>query len=260
MTEYLTREQRAELERQLGGQGGLTEEQAQEAMNEGMQMARADMQRNGEQEMLREYGFGSVEELLGAYDRMKAAVGDLRGMLEQLLALEKADRTAAEMDALHPEYAVRRRIELELRPMREQMKRAARSRMIQQDWMDSAAQMRDLEALLPEIAEYIMRNPRYAGESDGLARAYDAVRSKKYRGEEELLLDPAFIERMAGSEPVKEAVLRAHMEELRRGGGIPQSVGAGSEAGKTPLTGRKPITGMEQAKKRLEAMLGVQQR
>lgn len=255
MTEYLTEEQRAELERQLAG--GMTEEQAQEAMNEGMRMAQADMQQAEADRLLQEYGFGSMEELLAGYERTQAAVRELREMLNQLLMLEKADRTAAELDVRHPEYAVRRQIELELKPMREQMRKNARSRMIQQDWIDSAAQMRDLERLMPEIAEYIMRNPRYAGESDGLMRAYDAVRSGKYRGEEEMLLDPGFVERMAGNEQVKQAVLKAYLEEIRRGG-IPQSVGAGQEAGKTPLTGRKPITGMEMAKKRLEAMLGVQ--
>lgn len=255
MTEYLTREQRAELERQLAG--GMTEDQAQEAMAEGMRMAQADMQQEAQNELLREYGFGSMEELLAGYECTQAAMRELREMLNQLLVLEKADRAAAELDPRHPEYAVRRQIDMELRPMREQMRKAARGRMIQQDWIDSAAGMYDLERLMPEIAEYIMRNPRYAGESDGLMRAYDAVRSGKYRGEEELLMDPAFIERMAGNEQVKQAVLKAHLEEIRRGGGIPQSVGAGQEAGKTPLTGRKPITGMEMAKKRLEAMLGV---
>ena len=72
---------------------------------------------------------------------------------------------------------------------------------------------------------------------------------------DELLADPDFIQMMAGNEQIKEAVLKAHMEEIRKGGGVPQMIGAGSEIGKTPVTGRKPITGMEMAKKRLEAML-----
>ena len=56
-------------------------------------------------------------------------------------------------------------------------------------------------------------------------------------------------------ERVRQAVLRAHLEEVYREGEAPQSIGSGMETGKTPLTGRKPITGMEMAKKRLEAML-----
>ena len=178
-------------------------------------------------------------------------------MLQQLTALERADRTAAELDALHPEYVVCRRMEAELRPMKEQARRTARSRMIQQDWQDSAAGMADLERMLPEIAEYIMRNPRYADESDGLQRAYDAVRSAKYRNEEAMLTDPEFIARMAENEQIREAVLRAHLDEIRRSDRVPQAVGVGAETGKTPVTEKKPITGMEQAKKRLEAALGA---
>ena len=257
MKDYLTEEQRAELVRQLDGGQELTEEQAQQAVEDGARMAQADMAQAAEGDMLREYGFENVQQALTAYERTQAAVAELKEMLNQLLAMEKAERTAAELDARHPEYAVRRQIELELRPMREQMNRAAKNRLIQREWQDSAAQMRDLERLLPEIAEYIMRNPKYSAESDGLMRAYDAVRSGKYRDEEDLRADPAFIERAAGDERVREAVLKAHLEEIRRGGGVPQSIGAGAEAGKTPLTGRKPITGMDQAKKRLEAMLGV---
>lgn len=263
MAEYLTKEQREELERQLaagdetGGGQVLTDEMAQQAMMDGARMAQADSGQEDEKRLLAEYGFADVREVLAAYERTQAAVMELKGMLNHLLDMEKAERAAAELDAKHPEYAVRRQIEAELRPMREEMARVMKNRMIQRDWQDSAAQMKDLERMLPEIAEYIMRNPKYAGESDGLRRAYDAVRSGKYRDEEELLLDPAFIDRMAGDGRVREAVLKAHLEEIRRGGGVPQSVGAGAEAGKTPLTGRKPITGMDQAKKRLEAMLGV---
>lgn len=254
MKEYLTPEQRAELERQLQ-EGGLTDEQAEAAFEQGARMAQADGAREEERRLLAEHGFEGVGDLLDAWKRTTQAVSELRSMLEQLTALEKADRTAAELDALHPEYAVRRRIELELRPMREQARQAARARMIQQDWKESALKMRDLEQLLPEIAEYIMRNPRYADESEGLMRAYDAVRSARYRDEEELLSDPEFVARMAGNGQIREAVLRAHLEELRKNGSVPQPVGAGSEGGKTPVTGKKPITGMEQAKKRLEAAL-----
>lgn len=255
MTEYLTREQRAELERQLGGE--VTEEQKRQALIEGARSAEQDEARQADLEALREAGFESVRQMAEAYERTQAAVSELREMLNHLLTMEKAEQTTAELDVRHPEYAVRRQIELELRPMREQMNRTAKNRMIQRSWQDSAAQMRDLERLLPEIAEYIMRNPKYADESDGLTRAYDAVRSGKYRAEEDMLLDPAFVERMARDERVRSAALKTYLEELRRGGEVPQSIGAAAEAGNTPVTARKPITGMEQAKKRLEAMLNA---
>lgn len=255
MKEYLSPEQRAELERQLQ-EGDLTPEQAEKALLQGAQMAREDEEHGQEQKLLNEHGFESVEQLLEAWQRTGAAVRELRAMLEQLTALEEADRTAAELDVMHPEYAARRQIERELRPMREQAKQAARNRMIQQDWMESAAQMQNLEGLMPEIAEYILRNPRYAGESDGLRRAYDAVRSAKYRDEEAMLADAAFIGRMAADRRVREEVLRAHLEEILRSGSIPQSVGMEGERGKTPVSEKKPVSGMEQAKRRLEKLLG----
>lgn len=265
MTEYLTAEQRAELERQLGG--GLTEEQAQAAFQEGARMAQEEMggAGRGEPEMLmlsdedrafmKKYGFDSLENIRAIFRSMQDVIGMQRELINELREIERADATAAALDARHPDYAAGRLFEMELRPVRDRAMTAARNRMIQQDWMMSAAGMRDLERLLPEIAEYIMEHPRYAEDSEGLTRAYEAVRSRKYRDTDELLTDPEFIRAMAESEPVKEAVLRAHMEEIRRGGKVPQAVGAGSEAGKTPLTGRKPITGMEMAKKRLEYML-----
>lgn len=265
MAEYLTKEQRAALEAQLMNEEGLTEEEAQAAFEEGMRMAQADgrngrtggpaWNEQGVQEKVREAGFENVGQLIEAYRSSMAAVSELREMLEQLLAMEKAQQTAAEMDVMHPEYAVRRQVEMELRPMRKQARQAARNRLIQRDWNDSAAQMEDLERLLPEMAEYIMRNPKYAGESDGLKRAYDAVRSAKYRGEDAMMADPEFIRRIAADERVREAVLRAHLEEIYRSGEAPQSIGMGAEGGKSPMTGKKPITGMEMAKKRLEAML-----
>lgn len=259
MKEYLSEQQRAQFERELAqDEGVLTKEQAQRAVEEGMEMAQADMQTQQQDELLEKYGFGSIEEMAAQYERLQGTVSELKRMLSQLLDMEKAERTAAQLDAMHPEYAVRRQISMELSPMREELQTAARNRMIQHEWQDSAHQMRDLEKLLPQIAEYIMRNPKYAAQADGLQRAYDAVRSDRYRDEDELLSDPAFIGRILKNDQVREAVIRAHMQEMKRGAQVPQMVGAGSQTGKTPLTGRKPITGMEQAKKRLAAMLGAE--
>jgi hypothetical protein len=265
MTEYLTKEQRAELERQLSG--GLTEEEAQQALYEGARMAQRELgvsQQPGgdmlaldeeDRAFLKKYGFESMADVRRSFRTLQDVVEMQRGLLSDLREIERADATAAALDARHPGYAAGRVFEMEMRPVRDKALKAARNRMIQQEWMLSAAGLRDLERLLPEIAEYIMAEPRLAEDSEGLVRAYEAVRSRKYRDTDELLADPEFIRKMAENEAIREAVLRAHMEEIQKGGGVPQMIGAGSEAGKTPVTGRKPITGMEMAKKRLEAML-----
>ena len=204
---------------------------------------------------LKKYGFESMADVRRSFRTLQDVVEMQRGLLSDLREIERADATAAALDARHPGYAAGRVFEMEMRPVRDKALKAARNRMIQQEWMLSAAGLRDLERLLPEIAEYIMAEPRLAEDSEGLVRAYEAVRSRKYRDTDELLADPEFIRMMAENEEIREAVLRAHMEEIQKGGGVPQTVGAGGEAGKTPVTGRKPITGMEMAKKRLEAML-----
>ena len=255
MTEYLTKEQRAELEKQLAG--GLTEEEAQQALYEGARMAQAEMggaeRGNGDvlaldeedRAFLEKYGFRSMREVRGYFRTLQDVVEMQRGLLNDLREIERADATAAALDARHPGYAAGGVFEMEMRPVRDKAMKAARNRMIQQDWMLSAAGMRDLQRLLPEIAEYIMAEPRLSEDPDGLMRAYEAVRSRKYRDTDELLADPEFIRMMAENEQIREAVLRAHMEEIQKGGGVPQMIGAGSEAGKSPVTGRKPITGME---------------
>ena len=253
MAGYLTEEQQAEFERQLA-EGELSQEEAEAAIVQGMQMAQA-VQQGGEKDALAQSGFGSVEELLTGYEQAQGTISQLKGMLNQLLDMRKAQHTAQALYNRTPDYEVHQQIEMEITPLHEQTEQTMRNRLIQQEWQNSAAEMTGLEQLMPEIAQYILENPKYAQESDGLRRAYDAVRSRKYRDEAELLLDPQFIERMAGNELIREAVMKAHLEEIQRTGGTMKSVGAGS--GQTPLSARKNITGMEQAKKRLEAMLGV---
>ncbi len=256
MAEYLTAAQRAQLEAQLGGEVQVSPEQAGRALQQGMRMAQADQASQEEARLLAGYGFESVQELAEAYRNVSAAVEELRGMLRRLLDMEKAAQNAEMMDPRDPERAGRYRMD-ELESMRRELRQAARNRLIQKDWQDSALEMQNLERLLPEMAEYILRNPRYAQESDGLMRAYDAVRSAKYRDEESMLTDPEFVERMAGDERVREAVIKEHLGRILRGEQVPQSVGMGVVGGKTPMTGRKPISGMKQAHARLSAMLGV---
>ena len=263
MTEYLTKEQRAELERQLSG--SLTEEQAQAAFREGAMEAQRELGGDARQDMIaldeedrafmEKYGFEGMADVRRYFVVLQEVVGKQRALLSDLSEMERAGATAAALDARFPDGTAGRLFEMEFRPVRDKARTAARNRMIQQDWMASAAGMRDLQRLLPEMAEYIMEHPRFSEDSEGLVRAYEAVRSRKYRDTDELLADPEFIRRMAENEQVREAVLRRHMEELRRGVGVPQAIGADGGDGRTPVTERKPMTGMEMAKKRLEAML-----
>ena len=227
---------------------------AQQEMN-GMRQAEMISLDEEDRAFMEKYGFMDMADVRRYFTAMQSVLAKQRELIHDLREIERADATAAALDARHPDYAADRLFELEFRPVRDKARTAARNRMIQQDWMASAAGMRDLERLLPEIAEYIMEHPKFSGDPEGLVRAYEAVRSRKYRDTDELLEDPEFIRGMAENEQIREAVLRAHMEAIQKGGRIPQAVGAGGGDGMTPVTGRKPITGMEMAKKRLETML-----
>ncbi len=118
--------------------------------------------------------------------------------------------------------------------------------------MARAGSLRDLEALLPEIAEYILAHPEYSIEEDGLERAYNAVRAAKYRSDEELLGDPESVKRLASDPRVKNAVLVAHLAETYRAG---RDLPAFISGGGVPAAADVPADGMRQARAKLEALL-----
>ena len=116
--------------------------------------------------------------------------------------------------------------------------------------------MPDIADVMPEISEFIAEHSDLAVSDDGLRRAYDSVRSKKYRTEAQMLADDEFVKRMASNEKIKEAVLQNHLSEIARTGeGVPNSIGAG---GDIPLTGQKAApNSMQQAKAGLAKLLGA---
>ena len=238
MNQYLTPEQRSEFERQLAG-GALTNEEKQAAFQQGAQMARADLAADApaaapsaDADALARSGFDSVQALLDAYEASQAQLGEAAEALRRLNAMLRALQNGEELTPEKPE------------------ERAIR---VQKAWKGSAAGMRDLEALLPEIAEYILAHPEYSIEEDGLERAYNAVRAAKYRSDEELLGDPESVKRLAADPRVKNAVLVAHLAEVYRSGReLPAFIAGG---GSIPAATEKGAGGMQEARARLEALL-----
>ena len=238
MNQYLTPEQRAQFEQQLA-QDALSEQEKQQAFQQGVDMAQADLTEetnqpaaDEDQEALRRSGFESVQALLDAYEQSQKSLSEAEDTLSQLTALARALENG---EKLAPESG------------------EARSRRVQDEWKRRAGLMKDLEALLPEMAEYIMAHPAFSLEEDGLQRAYDAVRSGKYQSEEELLSDPETVKRLSADPRVKSAVLTAHLSEVYRAGrDLPAFIAAG---GGIPAEADKPESGMAQAKAKLEALL-----
>lgn len=277
----LTSEQRAQLEEELNQTGGgpieagvtpegeLTPEAQQQAYEQGAQMAQADAQVQAEQgadapaqqgqpvasQAYAQLGFGSVDELAAAYQQLSQKHEMSMQQLGQLVALQKAVENEDELNPNAPDYAIKRAIREEMAPLYEKMRDDARNKLVQDAWGKSALEMPDLQEFMADIAAYLKEQPELAVREEGLRRAYDTVRSRKYKSEATMMNDPEFIARAAGNEKIKKAVLEAHLGEIARNG---DSLPAGiDEGGGTPLTGKKKTpSSMDQAKAGLIAMLG----
>ena len=295
MADYLTPEQKAEFIRSLESQGGvpdgsnggaetaLSPEAQQQAMAEGAQMAAADAQSgampgadaqavgeipaqqtdaNAQQgdvqaQVLSQLGFGSVEELANAYREAARSQSEMREMLTQITALQQAAGNEEQLDPNNPEDRVKLVVRGEIQPLLEKQKADARNKMVQEKWNASpAAKAADLSELMPEIQAYLSANPRLAVDEEGLQRAYDAVRSGKYRSERDMMADPEFVKRAAADEGVKKRVIEEYLQSVARNGDVaPQGI---TEGGSVPLTGKKTGShSMAQARQKLESMLGV---
>ena len=127
-----------------------------------------------------------------------------------------------------------------------------RNRVIQAVWASRAEDLEDIAQFLPEMSAYIAGHPEYAMETDGLERAYDAVRSHRYRSEERLLDDPEAVKRLSADPRVREAVLSAHLAGIyKSAAALPAFI---DDGGSIPVA--EPTRGgMDRAKAKLTAML-----
>lgn len=279
--QYLNPEQEAQFMAQLGGAGGegggLDPAQQQQAIQQGAEMAAQDMARAGapapeeapaapvdagaegglSPEIAQEFGVGSLEELVGLLRDATGKSGEYKQILTDLLAFTKAEKNQQTLDPSDPMSSVKAAIREEMAPVLDELGRKAKNKIVQDAWGEAAKEMPDLMDLQADIAEYIKASPDLAVSEDGLRRAYDGVRSKRYRSEDALLNDDSFVKKAAENEKVKQAVLSAHLNEIKRNGEpVPPSIGDG---GGTPLSGKKlPPDSMNSAKSGLLKMLGAQ--
>lgn len=277
---YLTPEQEAAFIKDLESQGGdpdggaLTPEAEQQAIQEGAQMAAADAQNgtmpgadapaqtdstaqqaSADAQALTQLGFGSMDELINAYREATRKESEMRNMLTEISAIQQSLNNEEQIDPNDPDAKTKQLINSAMKPLLDSKRAEARNRLIQEKWNASeAATAADLAELMPDIHEYLKANPRYSVDEDGLQRAYDAVRSKKYKTEDMLTSDPEFLKRMAGNEQIRKMVIEDHLQQIARNGeAVPQTI---TDGGSTPLTAKKNVSGMEQAKQKLLSMLG----
>lgn len=205
-----------------------------------------------------ELGFADVGQLIDAFKATSASASQYKDTLAQLVAFQQAQQNDQDLDPSDPTYEVKKAIREEMAPLYERMQDEARNQLVQEAWGKSVVDMPDINDLMTDITGFLHEHPDLAVADDGLRRAYDGVRSKKYKSESQLLNDPEFIKRIANNEKVRDAVLGKHLGEIARtGDAIPQSIGDG---GGSPLTGKKQApNGMEHAKKGLLSMLGAKE-
>lgn len=205
--------------------------------------------------LLNDLGVSSLEELAERYKERDSKVTEYRDMLAQILAYQQAIDNDEQLDTGDPLDSVKKAVREEIKPLYDKLQADARNKIVQEAWANDAKEMPDIADVMPEITEFIAENPDLAIANDGLRRAYDRVRSNKYRTEAQMLADDEFVKRMASNERIKEAVLQNHLSEIARNGdSVPNSIGSG---GNVPLTGQKQAPdSMAKAKQGLMAMLG----
>ena len=206
--------------------------------------------------LFEELGVSSVQELAERYKERDGKATEYREMLSNLLAYQQALDNQSDLDVDDPMNPIKKAVHEEMAPIYEKAQEEARNKLVQEAWGADAKDMPDIADVMPEITEFIAQNPTLAVAKDGLRRAYDRVRSNKYRTEEQMLSDSEFVKRMASNEKVKELVLKEHLDEIQRNGeSVPASIGSG---GGTPLSGQKKApSSMDQAKNGLAKMLGM---
>ncbi len=253
MTQYLTPRQRQLFIDRLAEENDapqLSGDQREAALQQGADMARADMQdedgffaeegfspeedaQDGAMaERLAALGFESAEQLADAYERLERRHADLMDDVRRIEAAGRARRNE-------------RRLENDP---------SGRNRVIQAIWASRAEELEDIAQFLPEMSAYIAGHPECAMETDGLERAYDAVRSHRYRSEERLLDDPEAVKRLSADPRVREAVLSAHLAGIyKSAAALPAFI---DDGGNIPVA--EPAKGgMDRAKAKLTAMLAA---
>lgn len=262
-SKYLNEEQTAQLEQMLNQQEApaSTPEETPAEDTAAVDAAApaqepAQPEANPHEALFAELGVQSVEEMAERFKEATSKNSELKGMLSQLLAFQQALDNESQTEPEDPMNSIKKAVREEMAPVYEKLQQEARNKIVQEAWGEAAKGMPDIADVMPEITAYMTEHPELAVDNDGLRRAYDSVRSAKYRTEDQMFSDDEFVKRAAANEKVKDAVLKEHLSAIARiGGDVPASIGNG---GGVPLTGQKPApNSMDQAKAGLGRMLGL---
>nr|WP_122013379.1 pentapeptide MXKDX repeat protein [Maliibacterium massiliense] len=193
-----------QLERHAGRSGSqIAQLRAQvEALSQAMQAMQAHAQ-------LRQ-GVDAPADEEGTGDEGEAGEGALRA---QLLA--------------DPVSTLRRLLDEQVAPMRSvyerEQKRAAFAKRAR-DFLDAYGDQVD-EGIRMEMTQYMIDHNLKDAE-DGFARAFDAVRARRYRPLEQLLCDSDVKEKILQDERIQNAIIQRYLQDVKRGNKAPQTIGA----------------------------------
>lgn len=256
-------EAQAAFLKELQSQGGdpgeeMSPEQQQAAEQQGAQDAQADLEAAGADtpdvgaqqqaaqqqpaaqqpdpsaQILAQYGFSDLNSFVQAFQQTSAANAKAQ---EQLLRLTNIQKAMENTDALDDSDPTKATILGVLQPLLQETQDLTRGQMLRDAWNQDSQTMADLQQFMPDIQAHLKDHPELSVDPAGLRRAYDAVRSRQFRTEDQLLADPKFLEKAKGSKQLKDSIIADYLNDIQRGKNIPASVGAG---GSTPLSGEKP--------------------
>jgi len=204
-------------------------------------------------DLLASVGVGSVEELVQGFSDLSANLAQTQSALDQLLAMQEAMGNEDELDPTDPDYSMKKYVREYLSPIADKIKVQEMGNRVRDAWNESAKDMPDLQDFMEDISQHMMENGALSTSPDGLKRAYDAVRSAKYRSPDALLADPEFLKKASANDALKKMVIEAHLANIAKNGELPTSIGDG---GSPFMTGKKGEVGnMADAKKATLALL-----
>jgi hypothetical protein len=211
-------------------------------------------------------GLQSVEQLIQAYNTLKAGSGDvaaLRDMNAQLVSIAEAlgygqDMNSVDLSALDestPEGAARAEAHRIFQPLLEQQQKHVRQQLIDRANARFRQEHTDAEEMMDEIRAIMEGDEGLMGSESGMEAAYHLARSKRYRPESAMLEDEAFIQRAAQNPKIQERVIEDYLKQVAKGGeGAVKGI---SSAGSTASSGKKkaPMT-MAEANRAARKLFG----
>ena len=209
-------------------------------------------------------GFADVNQLIEAYNMLKAGQGDIqayRDMTAQLVSIAEAlgygqglESVPLEFDANTPDGAAKAEVHRLLGPMLKQQEDAMRQKMIDIAWRGYTKEHEgELADMMDDITAIMSETPDLSTNERGLEIAHQLAKAKRYRPESALLEDEAFIEKAANNPKIRDRIIEDYLKQVSKGG--EDAIKGITTGGSIASSGaKKPPKSMEEAYARAKRM------